>query len=416
MRTSNDNRESDSRLVKLIQLLHPVPERNPRAIEQGRQKFLDDLDELFPEPITRPAALLGWIFNRERMAAAPRVRSGLALTTVMIVVTLVVFLTGGAGLTVYAAQKALPGDALYPVKTRFEQTRINLTTDHYRLATIQLGLAQERLNEIEALIEEKRFDLVANTAAEFEHHIQLAIEAVHQLANEDPDRASQLSARITDELNRYTQALNAMVNKLPDEVKAKVEESINNSPDMNNPQPQNHGETNENDQKPELNPEQGNANTHDNLSENENENVPPTTPGNTNAAEASVPGETNQNQNLNEGGDRSEFSFTGKVEKISPEAWMVNGTEFTINLNTKIEPGITVGANVEIEAWLSAGHLAQAIEIKLKDEDNNNEGANSNINQSSVNQNSNEAPSGNANSNTNVNSNENHNTNETIKP
>jgi hypothetical protein len=82
------------------------------------------------------------------------------------------------------------------VKTRLEQTRLSLTSEDDRVAQLHLSLAQKRLYEIEGLIKEGRYDQVGKTSAEFERQIQLAVEALKNLAANDPARAAELTTQI----------------------------------------------------------------------------------------------------------------------------------------------------------------------------------------------------------------------------
>ncbi len=52
------------------------------------------------------------------------------------------------GGTVFAAQRSLPGDALYRVKTASENVQLALTFDHHDKADLRLRLAGRRVNEI----------------------------------------------------------------------------------------------------------------------------------------------------------------------------------------------------------------------------------------------------------------------------
>ena len=71
-----------------------------------------------------------------------------AVSTIVVILMVVVVFFGGASATAYASQSGLPGDALYPVKTSLEQTRISLANDAYNRAQPDLEFAERRLNEI----------------------------------------------------------------------------------------------------------------------------------------------------------------------------------------------------------------------------------------------------------------------------
>ena len=226
--TENNNKpnEIDTRLLKLIGLLRPTPPRNPRAVEQGRTKFLAEVDTLIGTSENPSQKKKFYLFHPKEKTNMNAFKPKFALTTLFVIATIFVFLFGGTGLTVYAAQSALPGDALYPVKTGLEQTRLSLTSADDRVAQMNLTLAQKRLTEIEGLIQEGRFDQVAKTAAEFERHIQQMAEAIKRLAEKDPARASELASQLMSELSKYTQALAGLLSNLPEDVKMEVEKAI----------------------------------------------------------------------------------------------------------------------------------------------------------------------------------------------
>jgi hypothetical protein len=64
-----------------------------------------------------------------------------AFSTLIVIIIVAVMLFGGASATAYASQSALPGDALYPLKTSLEQTQAALARDAYSQAQIYLQFA-----------------------------------------------------------------------------------------------------------------------------------------------------------------------------------------------------------------------------------------------------------------------------------
>ncbi len=137
------------------------------------------------------------------------------LTSVLLAVALLLLFSGGAGVTALAARSALPGDALYPVKTSLEDTRVTFTNSSARQVDLQLEYAQRRLNEIEALIAQGRYADVEIATRNLNLHIQSALASLEKLASVDPVRAAALAAKITSDLTRYAQALSGMVEMSP---------------------------------------------------------------------------------------------------------------------------------------------------------------------------------------------------------
>jgi hypothetical protein len=101
-------------------------------------------------------------------------------------ITVLVMLFAGAGVTAYAAQDSLPNDMLYPVKTITESLRLNLTTDPVKKVDLLLGQASTRLVEINALVDQGQ--PVPETVLEQLHgKYSLVIQIIAELPEDDLD-------------------------------------------------------------------------------------------------------------------------------------------------------------------------------------------------------------------------------------
>jgi hypothetical protein len=96
----------------------------------------------------------------------------------------------------------------------------------------------------------------------------------------------------------------------------------------------------------------------------------------------------------------SEIVFTGIVEQISGDQWVVSGQAFTVDKAAVMDSGIAVGDIVKVEGTVSADGsvLALTIESSTVSDDNANDG-NSNDGNSNVNANSNDDNSNTGNTN-----------------
>jgi hypothetical protein len=225
----NDNR-IDPRLEQKINMLRKVPPRDPDAIEQGRAMYLAEVDELFSEK-TVPAA---WM-KKETAVKKPKnqiwfllsyPQQRLAFSSLLAILAVVLVLFSGAGATAYAAQSALPGDALYGFKTSIEQTQARLSLDAAREAQLHLSFAERRLNEIAALIANGRYENIDTATREFESNIQKAIDAMATVSAGNPEHAQALTEQIHAALTRYIEILRGMLTAVPDTVKPSVEKAI----------------------------------------------------------------------------------------------------------------------------------------------------------------------------------------------
>jgi hypothetical protein len=422
------HQDADPQIVKLIGLLRPTPPRDPQVVQQNRLKFLAEVDNLIGAEGLPSRKKKFYPFHFKEKTSMNVNKPKFALTVAFVIVTIFVFLFGGTGLTVLAAQSSLPGDALYTVKTRLEQTRLSLTAEDDRVAQLHLSLAQKRLDEIKGLIREGRLDLVAQTAAEFERQIQLAVEALKRLAENDPARAGELTTQMMAELSIYTKALTGMLANLPGDVKIEVEKAIIGSESARimddsaqivefmgalssmtteswtiagrqvtvTPQTEIKGTFSVGDRvkvharvnadgsltaieiegsaaagngNDNLNGNQNdNANENANINSNENENANENSNENDNANENSNDN-LNENTNANSNGfdDDDKFEFKGTVQTILPDMWVIGGIKVAVSSETRIQNAISVGDYVEVYAITQPDGTLLAFKIELED-------------------------------------------------
>jgi hypothetical protein len=93
-----------------------------------------------------------------------------------------------AGSVSYAAERTLPGDALYPVKVGFnEPVRRVLAFTEGRKAQIELDLATRRLMEAEQLQGQERLkdSVKESLSANFKTHVQSVTDHIKQLTKEN---------------------------------------------------------------------------------------------------------------------------------------------------------------------------------------------------------------------------------------
>ena len=147
-------------------------------------------------------------------------------TTILVVLVGVVMVFGGASATAYASQSALPGDALYPVKTSLELTQVALTGDAYNRSQLYLRFAQRRMEEITKLLEQGRYNDVGQAADEFEFYIQEAMESLQIVLAADPVRGAELSNQVSNALLAYALALKSVHSNAPEQVRFSVEKAL----------------------------------------------------------------------------------------------------------------------------------------------------------------------------------------------
>ena len=228
-----DKDQIDPRLYEKLDLLRPTTPRNPEAAARGRAKFLAELDtlEFAPAERARKGILPGWMTNQGKPTAAyaTQRKARFSFNGVFLVITLLVFLFGGASMTAFAAQSALPGDVLYPIKTSMENTQLALSTGPTGRANLQMEFAQRRLLEIASLIEEDQFQEIPAAADQFEAHVRNLMVEVEDVASRDPEQVTGLSAQVSNALTRYAYSMSRMLEQVPEPVQLKMMRTIQNT-------------------------------------------------------------------------------------------------------------------------------------------------------------------------------------------
>lgn len=160
--------------ARLASRLAEPPPPPPRGLNPGRQRFLAEAARLRARKSARPS-LFSWSNRR------------FGLVGVLVATILVVGLVFGAG---QAAADSLPGELLYPLKLAGEATRLKLTTGLEAKTELAVDLAERRLDEIVAMLEEGRM-LTEQTSLRSQEQLALAMHAINQLEGEAAVRAAQ---------------------------------------------------------------------------------------------------------------------------------------------------------------------------------------------------------------------------------
>jgi hypothetical protein len=69
-----------------------------------------------------------------------------------------------------------------------------------------------------------------------------------------------------------------------------------------------------------------------------------------------------------------DFHFSGTVESMGADAWVIGGTTFAVDGNTQIDSGIAVGTFVRVEALVVANGAPLALEIESDAPDDDDDG------------------------------------------
>lgn len=132
------------------------------------------------------------------------------------------------GSTAYAAEAAIPGDILYPIKLNVnEKIAIALSASYKAKAEIHSKFAERRMREAETLVE--RSALTKEAKAELERRLEThaaEVDAAVELVElEDPIAAAEISARLESTFSAHG-ALIARLGEETDEVSKEESEHL----------------------------------------------------------------------------------------------------------------------------------------------------------------------------------------------
>lgn len=120
---------------------------------------------------------------------------------------LVFLFTGGIS---FAAEGALPGDALYTMKIKVnEPVRVAFASGAEEKAEIHMELAERRIEEATTLASENRLDIDTETtlAAAFEKYAESATDDVNTIDETDASAAAEITSRFETRLAAHEEVL-----------------------------------------------------------------------------------------------------------------------------------------------------------------------------------------------------------------
>lgn len=219
-----------SRVIERLESLRETALRSEDAEARGRAAFLEEARALREASFIGADAPAGRRRGRGRTWQMPLLAWTNALGRPLIVAfALAILLLGGVAATANAAQGAIPGNTLYPVKTGLERAQLALTRDQAAEARLHLSFAERRLTELSALVEGRRFDRLPGVASAFEAHLKAAMQDLSSIAEIDPHEARQLSSAVNESMTRFVAILSRLALDVPAKEKGALEGALESS-------------------------------------------------------------------------------------------------------------------------------------------------------------------------------------------
>ncbi len=206
-------------VARALGALRDAPPPDAARWAAHRAAFLERAQAMRPAPVTFASSArhkeqespIGWFKRLFAKEANPMV----AALKLMLIFSL---MFGASAGTVNAAQGALPGDALYPVKLGWEQAQLNLASQPEARFERLLTMAQTRLQEMQRLVENG--EEVPLTLAE---RYQLHLRVAEQLAETcDPALRAQLMERLQTRLMEHEQTMTQLAERVQTRAQSQV--------------------------------------------------------------------------------------------------------------------------------------------------------------------------------------------------
>lgn len=134
-------------IEKAFEIMRNIPAPNPAHRLAARQAFLAQARQ-----IRQAQAVSGDRVTRHREQLSIRRKKGSLMMTMAKVALVLLVLSGAATGTALAADASGPGQPLYPLDQQMEQVQTMLATTTQAQTNLSLGLANERANEIRAMV------------------------------------------------------------------------------------------------------------------------------------------------------------------------------------------------------------------------------------------------------------------------
>lgn len=126
-------------------------------------------------------------------------RSEAGMAHLILVASLALVLVGGVGVSA-ASNSSKPGDALYGIDRAMENVQVALALTNGMKADVHRSIAEERLQEVSAMLAEKNVDApgIANALANFDEH-KAKVESIYGDDGKLDDREKEIKGKLEHE-------------------------------------------------------------------------------------------------------------------------------------------------------------------------------------------------------------------------
>ncbi len=352
--------EMDPRLRKQLEALREVPPRDPRRAAEGRARFLQMAAEMKPEKLPAQAVSSGLFWRLKKwIQPKPQLRKeGLKMVNILVAALMAIsVIFGGGAAAAYASQDALPGDTLYPVKEVVEQAELMVTTNPQTKAELHLEFAQERVAEIQTLVEEGRTDMIPQVAQNLAEHLQAAEKIAEQMAQRGQADAAARVAVMTDVAAQMLQQAAAHADE---HSKQALQEALQHTEEARMRAMEAYTEA-------EQHAAQAEKQGEEKAGEMQHQAGEAAQQGERQGEEATKQAEQHAGEAMGAGEHAAGeiFKLEGTVESIDGNTWVVNGQTLVVPDDAKVKGDVKVGDMVEVHGYIDPNGQATVVQAKV---------------------------------------------------
>ncbi len=217
---SNQEDNTQTPLEIKLQNLRDTPERDVLTAASQRAAFIEKAKSIKTLRHNRSPVSSAFFFRHIEWKHLLKRKEGrkMSFITTLLIVSGLVF--GGTGVTVAAAQSAMPDDLLYPVKLASEGIAVAISPNSDAAVNAHLKNSQRRANELYTILNEEGV-LNDDTSEQFLDEIDNAIEETGGMKHEN-----MMAALIRIEAHMQSVLLKMQENDLPETARQNIQNLI----------------------------------------------------------------------------------------------------------------------------------------------------------------------------------------------
>ncbi len=195
----------------------PALDPRPGFLAASRRRLVAQISRKRP-PDPSPFQKLALLFQRRFVFQA-----SLAILLVMVLLT--------GNILSAAARQAIPGDALYTLKTFNEETRLAFSFTHTSQARLRIEFARRRISEVEELALEGRYQAASTTLAGFDQQVSQAVALLDEIKQTDSVEAQVLAVSLNQLINDQADVTMLLTASAPAGMKPELDAAVQSSTD-----------------------------------------------------------------------------------------------------------------------------------------------------------------------------------------